>query len=195
MQSGYAGAHTTPIPRVCRVRHPKGSTIAGAGGEGRCRSINRPAALAVSPSQALRRSGRDPVPDPAPGAARGTHGRWPGSPSRPRPAKSQKAWGGTLRREPATSWLEGGGAGGAKWEVGQVHTSGLDQEHHPVSSPHVVNGARPWAGNCGSRWHDWSECLQPGRRQSCRMAVSVAGRAQRGVGRGARHSIDDSDHS
>ena len=33
----------------------------------------------------------------------------------PRPAKSQKAWGGTLRREPATSWLEGGGAGGAKW--------------------------------------------------------------------------------
>ena len=50
-------------------------------------------------------------------------------------------------------------------------------------------------GNCGSRWHDWSECLQPGRRQSCRMAVSVAGRAQRGVGRGARHSIDDSGHS
>ena len=39
------------------------------------------------------------------------------------------------------------------------------------------------------------ECLQPGRRQSCRMAVSVAGRAQRGVGRGARHSIDDSGHS
>ena len=91
-------------------------------------------------------------------------------------------------------WKEVGPVG-RSGEVGQVHTSGLDQEHHPESLPHAVNGTRPWAGNCGSRWHDWSECLQPGRRQSCRMAVSVAGRAQRGVGRGARHSIDDSDHS
>jgi len=113
----------------------------------------------------------------------------------PRSAKSYRRGEERSGANPRPHGWKEVGPVGRSGEVGQVHTSGLDQEHHPESLPHAVNGTRPWAGNCGSRWHDWSECLQPGRRQSCRMAVSVAGRAQRGVGRGARHSIDDSDHS
>ena len=80
---------------------------------------------------------------------------------------------------------EKSGAGGAWWSPGipgdleQVPTSGLDQEQYSDSLLRAAYGTRPWAGNCGSRnGATEARCLQPGRRQSCQMAGSVAGRAR-----------------
>ena len=64
--------------------------------------INRPAELEAMmlshpPRHSDGREARDPVPVPAPGAARGTRCLWSGSPSQPSPAKNIEARGGNSR--------------------------------------------------------------------------------------------------